>query len=256
MTGLQVNPAFSYLRSTKNRPKTEIKRKRSSYKSGQLNTRSSTRENQDNLPMLGLSGVHVGRNHYPLPFKKEIEIPMLDKRYSTSNNRQKEIMNEKNLRIHNDEMRRASLISNLDRISQWAKSIPYFEPLDIYAMDKVDLLETNYLPSTRLPSPMSQNVTKMIERAQSCREKSMLPCLTRIDPEASRTVQIANSKKGKLLCCLKVEIKTGIFKMLPVHANDDPNLLATSFCKSYNLQSSITNLTEHIRHSKKTFSSL
>jgi hypothetical protein len=26
-----------------------------------------------------------------------------------------------------------------------------------------------------------------------------------------------SANKGKLLCCLKVEIKTGIYKMLPVH---------------------------------------
>lgn len=252
MTGLQVNPAFSYLRN-KERPKTEIKRKRSSHRSGQLVTRMSYRNHEDNLPMLGLAGVHVGKINYQVPNtqKKEIEIPMLDKRYST-----REIMNEKNLKLHNDEMRRASLVSQLERIAQWAKNIPYFEPLDIYAMDKVELLETNLMPSSRLSSPMAQNVTKMIERAQSCRDNTILPCLTQAEVEPNRTNQSSNTRKGKLLCCLKVEIKTGIFKMLPVHSNDDPFLLATSFCKSYNLQSSITNLTEHIRQSKKTFSKL
>jgi hypothetical protein len=248
MTGLQVNPSFSYLKNTINRPKTEIKRKRSANQSRIVNTRNTIRDHQDNLPLLGLSGIHVSK-HSSLPHKKEIDIPMLDKRYSI----QKEIMNEKNLRIHNDEIRRASLVSNLERIAQWAKSIPYFEPLDIYAMDKVDLLETNSMPSNRLPSPMSQNVTKMIQRATSCKEKSILPCLGTAEPEQDQ-IRILHSKRGKLLCCLKVEIKTGIFKMLPVHANDDPFLLSTSFCKAYNLQSSITNLKEHICKSKKAFS--
>jgi hypothetical protein len=229
---------------------------RSIKRSGQLNTRMSIRDKKDNLPLLGLSGVHVGKNSYPFTPKKDVEIPMLDKRYSRSDTLNREIMNEKNLKLHTDEMRRTSIVSNLERITQWAKNIPYFEPLDIYAMDKVGLLETNYMPSSRLPSPMSQNVTKMIERAHSSREKSMLPCLTPADTEKNINSKDANSKKGKLLCCLKVEIKKGIFKMLPVHANDDPFLLATAFCKSCNLTSSITNLTEHIRQSKKTFSSL
>ena len=262
MTGLQVNPSFSYpcLRNSSNRPKTEIKRKRLHLKSG---ITRNTRDQQDNLPLLGLSGIHVGKNHYNSlqanQIKKELEIPMLDKRNSIKSNRTREIMNERNLRIHNDETRRASLISNLERISQWAKSIPHYEPLDIYAIDKVsnELLETNIMPSSRLPSPMSQNVTKMIERAQSSKEQSRLPCLTRIDSEISRTcLKNSNHKKERLLCCLKVEIKSEVFKMLPVHSNDDPITLATSFCKSFNLQSSITNLSEHITQSKIKFSKL
>ena len=74
----------------------------------------------------------------------------------------------------------------------------------------------------------------------------------------------------KLLCCLKVEIRSGSYKMLPVHdvclyfyladtcaklytQRDDPHQLAFTFCKSHNLLSSVSHLTEHIRQSKKTY---
>ncbi|KAJ3142634.1 hypothetical protein HK101_003260 [Irineochytrium annulatum] len=62
-----------------------------------------------------------------------------------------------------------------------------------------------------------------------------------------------DAARGRLLCCLKVEIKTGVYRMLPVHDNDNPNDLSHEFCRANNLMSSSESLTNHIVMSMKTF---
>ncbi|KAI9314672.1 hypothetical protein DFJ73DRAFT_861762 [Zopfochytrium polystomum] len=59
--------------------------------------------------------------------------------------------------------------------------------------------------------------------------------------------------RGRLLCCLKVEIKAGVFRMLPVHENDSPHQLAMEFCKSHSLLNSVEPLRNHISSSMATF---
>ncbi|KAI8620970.1 hypothetical protein BC830DRAFT_381254 [Chytriomyces sp. MP71] len=61
------------------------------------------------------------------------------------------------------------------------------------------------------------------------------------------------TSRGKLLCCLKVEIKTGVFRMLPVHENDDAHELSLEFCKTNHLMNSVEALTNHVSLSKSTF---
>ncbi|KAJ3071867.1 hypothetical protein HDU98_004673 [Podochytrium sp. JEL0797] len=60
--------------------------------------------------------------------------------------------------------------------------------------------------------------------------------------------------RGKLLCCLKVEIKTGVFRMLPVHENDNAHELSYEFCKTNSLLNSVEALSNHVTLSKSTFS--
>ncbi|KAJ3082537.1 hypothetical protein HDU99_002342 [Rhizoclosmatium hyalinum] len=62
------------------------------------------------------------------------------------------------------------------------------------------------------------------------------------------------ASRGKLLCCLKVEIKTGVFRMLPVHENDNAHELSYEFCKTNNLMNSVEALTNHVTLSMSTFS--
>ncbi|KAJ3006225.1 UNVERIFIED_CONTAM: hypothetical protein HDU68_004204, partial [Siphonaria sp. JEL0065] len=66
-------------------------------------------------------------------------------------------------------------------------------------------------------------------------------------------VNVATTR-GKLLCCLKVEIKTGVFRMLPVHENDNAHELSFEFCKTNNLLNSVEALTNHVTLSMSTFS--
>ncbi|KAJ3323892.1 Transcription initiation factor TFIID subunit 12 [Blyttiomyces sp. JEL0837] len=59
--------------------------------------------------------------------------------------------------------------------------------------------------------------------------------------------------RGRLLCCLKVEIKAGVFRMLPVHEFDSSSELAHEFCKANSLHNSVEALTNHIAVSMNTF---
>ncbi|EGF83896.1 hypothetical protein BATDEDRAFT_21460 [Batrachochytrium dendrobatidis JAM81] len=59
--------------------------------------------------------------------------------------------------------------------------------------------------------------------------------------------------RGRLLCCLKVEIKAGVYRMLPVHERDEAHALATTFCKGNNLMGSVESLLDHIQLSMKTY---
>jgi hypothetical protein len=114
--------------------------------------------------------------------------------------------------------------------------------------------------------------------AEPLRQSSMSKSFKRHDSSLSQSVS-TNEVSKKLLCCLKVEIKNGIYKMLPVHdvrylhdlisrnrlgslfltltytQKDDPHQLAFMFCRTNNLISSVSHLTEHIRQSKKTYGS-
>ncbi|KAJ3235055.1 hypothetical protein HDU81_000873 [Chytriomyces hyalinus] len=74
-------------------------------------------------------------------------------------------------------------------------------------------------------------------------------------PESGKsgTAAATGSGRGKLLCCLKVEIKTGVFRMLPVHENDDAHELSLEFCKTNHLMNSVEALKNHMSHDHVDF---
>ncbi|ORY35961.1 hypothetical protein BCR33DRAFT_722438 [Rhizoclosmatium globosum] len=68
-------------------------------------------------------------------------------------------------------------------------------------------------------------------------------------------VSASQSKLGKQTSQSSgVEIKTGVFRMLPVHENDNAHELSYEFCKTNNLLNSVEALTNHVTLSMSTFS--
>ena len=67
------------------------------------------------------------------------------------------------------------------------------------------LVDTNVSPL--FVSSWSSNEKQNFARRMKELHKSALP-------DTRKSIDI---EKGKLLCCLKVEIKTGVYQMLPVH---------------------------------------
>lgn len=118
-------------------------------------------------------------------------------------------------------------------------SIPSFEGLDLKSLDSSDRRtnSASSLQSTpRLPSPCLSASTRIgspLKKPQrETSQNSILPTLPVAaegdKPPVHQTASPRRSSKltrdsfkdnqqGRLLCCLKVEIKNGIYKMLPVH---------------------------------------
>ncbi|KAJ3273855.1 hypothetical protein HDV01_003833 [Terramyces sp. JEL0728] len=194
-------------------------------------------------------------------------------------------LNEANLKKHTEYMRMIQPLSVIERVAQWAQGIPMVledpdtplaypsqsksciskrkpsgESQSQYLNDKEEkesqqrqkslpLLGDMQLTANRVQSPLFVTSFNSKQRVQEQKKKEPLP-----PTEPIKYANIENhSERGRLICCLKVEIKSGVYKMLPIHKNDDPINLASNFCKTYRLLGSMESLKRHILLSMKTY---
>lgn len=201
-------------------------------------------------------------------------------------------LTESVLQRHNEYIRKNSHVSMMDRVSAWVKSVPLFLDDPETNTRPIESPLPKTIPSLIRPRTMSPTKryhsainlsstfepTSNIERPKSQLHQRSLPLLveSNLSPifvsswSSNEKVDSArrmkepqtnalgdyrrcDSERGKLLCCLKVEIKNGIYKMLPIHQNDDPTDLSATFCKTYRLVGSLESLKMHIQSSLKTY---
>ncbi|KAI8914462.1 hypothetical protein EDD86DRAFT_199396 [Gorgonomyces haynaldii] len=154
--------------------------------------------------------------------KERVRFATLDKKVK----KEAVPLTEPNLRKHVEYICRHHPLSSMQRVLKWIQNVPENcddpHTIDIKRSNTAPLLlDTSNLP--RLDEPLF----KPLKRS-----------LTSHRPE-----------RGRLLCCLKIEVKTGVYKMLPVHEKDDPMDLATTFCQAQHLMGSLHPLKEHIQNS-------
>ncbi|KAJ3252873.1 hypothetical protein HK103_001118 [Boothiomyces macroporosus] len=161
-------------------------------------------------------------------------------------------LNEANLKKHTEYMRMIQPLSVIERVAQWAQGIPMVledpdTPLShpsqsksciskrkslgesqsvpsLHSNDKEDkesqhrqkslpLLGEMQLTANRVQSPLFVTSFNSKQRTQEMKKKDQLPVT-----EPLKFAHIDNhGDRGRLICCLKVEIKSGVYKMLPIH---------------------------------------
>lgn len=77
----------------------------------------------------------------------------------------------------------------------------------------------SHLQQRSLPLLVDANVSPLFVSSWSSNEKqSFAKRMKELQKSALLdTKKSLDTEKGKLLCCLKVEIRTGVYKMLPIH---------------------------------------
>ncbi|KAJ3321666.1 hypothetical protein HDV06_003959 [Boothiomyces sp. JEL0866] len=161
-------------------------------------------------------------------------------------------LNEANLKKHTEYMRMIQPLSVIERVAQWAQAIPMVledpdTPLSYppqsksciskrknlgesqsvpslhsndkdekesqYRQKSLPLLGEMQLTANRVQSPLFVTSFNSKQRAQEMKRKDQLPVT-----EPIKFANIDNhNERGRLICCLKVEIKSGVYKMLPIH---------------------------------------
>ncbi|KAJ3305646.1 hypothetical protein HDV03_001291 [Kappamyces sp. JEL0829] len=170
-----------------------------------------------------------------------------EKAYGVAHN-DRSVLTEEALKRHTEYMKLTHPVSLIDRVTEWVRSIPLFLD-DPEHEQTADRPASHQRPKTTLPrgsttpnlfGSMDVATAKKLERPKSQMQNRSLPTLGE-QPMASplfvrswsskeKLVQVGKQKEpalladgkksqspGKLICCLKVEIKSGVYKMLPVH---------------------------------------
>ncbi|KAJ3125054.1 hypothetical protein HK100_011020, partial [Physocladia obscura] len=176
-------------------------------------------------------------------------------------------LTEDNLKAHT-KLSKNQPWSFVERISSWRMSLPekFEEPGNeipdspirksdsankIQSFTTLSGMQNHYRTIQQRPTTTTAAITvanKMSSHNTSMSNGHLVPAQVQFTETAT-----FESSRGKLLCCLKVEIKTGVFRMLPVHERDDAQALSYEFCKTNHLLNSVEALTNHVTLSMAAF---